>query len=75
MGWPSITIPRRGVDHAKMYKKRVTNAANYASRAAEEIEQAFYESGDAECHALHAEMDAVLQKLHDKWRRVCVGAE
>lgn len=73
-GWPTLRARQHdGVDHAKRFRMRVTNAANALGRASEEMDQAAYEGHDDECRKLHQEAHALLIKFQDKWERVCAA--
>lgn len=76
-GWPTMSRPRGyGVDHAKLFRKRVTNAVNALGKASEEMHQAYFEScHDSECEALHRDAHALYEKFVDKWRRVCAAGK
>ena len=75
-GWPSLRARQHdGVDHAKRFRMRVTNAANALGKASEEMEQAAFEGNDEECRKLHQEAHALYEKFYDKWRRVCAAGK
>lgn len=75
-GWPSLRARQHdGVDHAKRYRMRVTNAANELGKASAEIEQAAFEGHDEECRKLHQEAHSLYEKFYDKWRRVCAAGK
>lgn len=75
-GWPSLRARQHdGVDHAKRYRMRVTNAANALGKASAEIEQAAFEGHDDECRKLYQDAHALYEKFLDKWRRVCAAGK
>ena len=75
-GWPTLRARQHdGVDHAKRYRMRVTNAANALGKASVEMEQAAFEGNDDECRKLHQEAQSLLVKFRDKWERVCVSGK
>lgn len=75
-GWPSLRARQNdGVDHAKRYRMRVTNAVNELGKAILEMKHAELEGHDDECRKLHQEAHALLIKLQDKWERVCAAGK